>query len=154
MLLEPMFEVMKPTRTTPEPQKAHYEPEPNITISGNVNLCDLYVEETEKEDEETLNIYFEQKRCRRELIQQLNDEFYEKTIWAYQNRYFSEPEVSSNKYSKVNIAEDYAHNFHLGHDECWWNINIEEEMFYGITIDSENQEWLLPLDDDAEMNWE
>ncbi|CAG8799306.1 17944_t:CDS:2, partial [Racocetra persica] len=48
----------------------------------------------------------------------------------------------------------YAHNFHLGHSECWWNTNIEEEMFYDTRIDPEDPEWLLPLDDDAEMDWD
>ncbi|CAG8649222.1 13980_t:CDS:2 [Cetraspora pellucida] len=125
----------------PSEFKDDVEPQQNENEAWNHLLNDWW-------NKENLNKYFEQERHRKELIQQLNDEFYKETTWAYWNEYFSKPEVSSNKYNEMNIAEEYKI------DQPQWNINIEEEMFYGFTIDPENSEWLLLLDNNAEMDWE
>ncbi|CAG8708688.1 4279_t:CDS:2 [Cetraspora pellucida] len=89
------------------------------------------------EDKKNLNKYFEQERCHRELIQQLNDKFYRETTWAYRNRYFSKPEADEG----IGLSNK---------DEVW----NPKEMFYSAIIDSENPEWSLPLDDDTNMDWE
>ncbi|CAG8772205.1 11345_t:CDS:1, partial [Ambispora leptoticha] len=133
------------------------------------------MEWTNQELEDLYN-YYEQQRL--ELAQQWDIKIYGETTWPLQNSYLAgiDLEIDNSEERPMDINDayqiddsywdddelvfneseiwdpGYAHSFHLGHSEYWWNTNIDKEMFYGTRVDTENPKWLLPLDDDVEMD--